>query len=391
MLASCLAYDACSFAQESTTSVQQLVRIQSQDIELPEDFMARVDGNKLQIALVDIGVIDSKPSTASMLVRLLNPNGEERVAIANSSGIAEFDDVKPNEMHAILVADENAHAAVPIMTVSTQQADRIGLTAKNVKLSLMPANRTEILASINRDLLPPSEPAGEVYASEAYRAKSTNPYRVQLQPDNRLLGRVIVADRDLAKQLRYAKLTFLKNNQVVARVDSDTADGAFEVPNIEPGIYGVIAAGPAGYASFAFDVLPAARRLPVAFNSDGIPVSTMQTDASNRLYVFLCPPKFVPTITDRLREIYRTPSGDAALPPGTDPSAAAAGSSMGANGFAGMGGYGGGGGFIGGGGGGGGGLFGRNLGGILGVAGLATVAGILAAEDDNQVTSPITP
>ncbi|MEQ1826872.1 MAG: hypothetical protein ABL921_13035, partial [Pirellula sp.] len=309
---SCWVLAPWALAQDEL-SAQYFVNMQSKDIELPEDFMARVDGNKLQVTLAALGAVESQPSTASLLVRLLNSKGDERVAVANSNGVAEFENVNANELHALLVADETSHAAIPIMTVSSMDADRRGLTSKNVKLPLMPANRREILASINRDILPPTGPAGELYGTSDYRAEKTNPYRVRLQSDGRLLGRVIVADRDLVERLRYAKLTFLRNNQVITRVDSDPDDGSFVVPSLAPGVYGVIAAGPAGYSSFAFDVLPAtARRVTVRNPNREIQVSMVQSDSSNQLYVFLCPPKLVPAITDRIREVYRQPSSDAA-------------------------------------------------------------------------------
>jgi uncharacterized membrane protein YgcG len=381
-------------AQEASRN-HVFIHLQSQDIELPEDFMARVDGNKLQVTLASLGAVESQPSTASMLVRLLNSKGEERVAIANSEGVAEFDNVNTNELHALLVADESYHAAIPIMTMSSKDADAQGLTSTSVSLSLMPANPTEILASINRDIVPSNEPAGELYASSDYRRLSASPYKVRLQKDGRLIGKVIVSDKELSEKLRYASLTFMRNNQAISRVSSNPADGSFVVPNLTPGVYGVIAAGPAGYASFAFDVLPASATVGRGRTDRETPVAFVQQNANDRLFVFLCPPKIVPTITDRIRQVYRlspkptdsVASGGAASN-ATGGAGAASGMSTG-SGF-GMGGYGGGGGFVGGGGGGG--IFGGNVGGILGIAGLATAAGILAADQSSdQPASPIIP
>ena len=359
-----------------------VVNIQGQDIELPEDFMVRVDGNKMQVALVSMGAISPQMSKSNLLVRLLNSNGQEKEAMTNMQGIATFTDVQPDELHAVVVVDEKAHVAVPLLTVSTQNAIKRKISTKPVRLPLIPANREEMLNSIARGLLPSSDLGGELYGVSDYKLQAVNPYSVRLQKDGNMLGRIIVADRDLAENLRYAKLTFLRDNQVVARTDSNPSDGSFNVVGLKPGVYGVIAAGPAGYSSFAFNILPAEKPARLGEGISGKPVSFVQTDPSeslaipsDRLFVFLCPPTLVPIISDRIRQAYGQPN-DAST--STQP---VSGLTMAGNG---------GGGSSGGGGSGGG------IGGIAAIAGLATVGVIAASNDSNNnseniVVSPIAP
>ena len=358
------------------------VNIQGKEIELPEDFMVRVDGNKMQVALVSIGAISPQMSKSNLLVRLLNSKGQEKEATTNLEGIATFLDVQPDELHALLVVDEKAHAAVPLLTVSTQNATLRKISSKQVSLPLMPANREEILGSITRGILPTSNPGGELYGTGDYKLQAVNPYSVRLQNDGNLLGKIVVADRELAENLRYAKLTFLRNNQVVARTDSNLSDGSFNVAGLVPGLYGVIAAGPAGYSSFAFDVLPSARQVQSGKSPSGKLVSFVQADPNERLFVFLCPPKLVPKITDRIREAYGQPNVPSTT---TQPVSGLTMAGNGGGGGFGGGGFGGGG--FGGGGGGG-------FGGLAAIAGLATVGAIAASNDNNSannVVSPITP
>ncbi len=377
---------ALTNAQDHSHFVSHFVKVQSQDIELPEDFMVRVDGNKLQVALVSLGAIDSKMSTSSVLVRLLNSNGDEKEARANNQGIVEFEGVQPDELHALLVVDEKAHAAVPLMTVGAQTAAKRKTTAKNIRLPLMPSNPQEIMASINRGILPNSNSqGGELYAASDYSLQSVNPYSVRLQRDGTLLGKVVVADRDLAEMLRYAKLTFLQNNKVVARTDSNPKDGSFSVAGFAPGLYGVIAAGPAGYASFAFDVLPPAKPAQLGEGILGRPVSFVQADSNEKLYVFLCPPKLVPKITDRCREVYGQPIADAAGVQPVSGLTVGNGAGLAAGGFGGGGGGFGGGGF----GGGGGGLGGGGLGGLLGIGGLIAVGVAASSNNKNAATTTV--
>lgn len=369
-----------------------VVNLQSKDVELPEDFLVKVDGDKLQVALISVGAIQGEISRAGLLVRLFDSGGEEKIATTNQRGIAEFSGVKADEMHALLVSDQTVHAALPLMTVSSQFANQNIIRTESFQLPIMLANPKEVLASINRDILPPTEPAGEVYSIGQFAPKSVDTYKVRLQNDGRLLGRIVVMDQDLAEKLRYANLTFLRDNQVVARTGSNLADGGFVVDGLKEGLHGVIAAGPAGYASFAFDVLPSANRQ--AFRGERSlvkPVSIDQAILNEKLYVCLCPPKLVPKIMDRIREAYAGPipvQTGLETPLGRGGSFASSASS--ASGTGGASGFGVGGGFGGSGFGNGGGLGGR---GFAGIVGLATVAGILAANNNDNVTiaSPITP
>ena len=375
-------------------AVTRLVKRQSQDIELPEDYMARVEGNKMQVSLVALGLDSGKLKTSNLLVSLLTSSGEERTATSDSLGNVTFD-IKTNEFDeaaAIVVASPDGHAVLPVIPTSTTIADSRNLPKKKFALPLMPVNRDEINASIIRGSLPSSnmgtgELEGTLYATEDYKLRSINPYAVRLQQDGNLLGRVVIIDQDLANDLRFAKLTFLRSNQVVARTDSDASDGSFNVPNLAVGTYGVIASGPAGYSAFSFEVLPASVSTPIGERILSRPVSFAQPDSNERLYVFLCPPKYVPKITERCREVYGQPLTDIA---GAQPVSGLTGGNgaglaggPGAGGFGG-GGYGGGSGF----GGGGGGGIGR-LGGLAAIAGLATV-GIIAATDDNN-NAPVSP
>ena len=377
--------------QSEIGAASRFVLLQGQDFELPEDFLVKVDGDKLQVALVSLGIHEKRTSTASMLVRLFDSNGEEKVAKTNNRGVAEFDGVKAGELHALLVADENVHAALPVMTVSAQLAKDNAITADQFRLPLMPANPKEILASINRDIPPSKGPAGELYVSSDYSPQSVTPYAVRLQSNGNLAGQVVVADRELAEKLRYAKLTFMRNNQVVGKTDSNPRDGSFSIDGLSEGVYGVIAAGPAGYSSFAFDVLPAIVKpeLPVE-GVFGKPVSFVQDDPNRKLYVFLCPPKLVPNITKRIRDSYGPQRDDGAIAAFPGGSGGGFGGGGGAGGFGG-GGFGGGGGGLGGGGGGifggGGGIGG--FGPLIGLAGVGAIAAVIA-NDNNDVVSPVT-
>ena len=364
-----------------------MVNAQSNKVDLPEDFLVRLEGNKLQVSLDSMGASDSNVS-ANVLVRLLDSNGIEKTAMSNQAGIAEFTNVMADQLHAIVVTDRDAHGVIPLMTVGEQNATANRVTSKLIHLPLITGNQAEILETINRDIPPNGSKLGTHFNLDNYRLQSPNLYQVQLQSDGSLAGHVVIADRDLSEKLRYARLTFFRNNQVVFKADSNVKDGSFSVDGLTTGVYGVVAAGPAGYTAFAFEVLPAADQ--PGFPGGNIlekPVSFAQPQPSKQLYVFLVPPSLVPKVTDRVREDYRQPAIDpiAGSPSSPVPNMALGGNNYGGGGFGG-GGFGGGSGGSGGGGGGG-------RGGIGGLAGLAGIAAVIANDFGNSsgVVSPITP
>ncbi len=362
----------------------KFLNAQGQEIELPEDFMVRVDGNKMEVALVAMGAINPQVPKSSLLVRLLNSSGKEKEATTDLQGIATFTDVQPDELHALLVVDEKVHAAVPLLTVSTENAVKRNIISKPISLPLAPVNRDEILGSLARGIVPSDDPGGKLFDNSEYKLQSVNPYSVRLQKDGSLPGKIVIADKELAENLRYAKLTFLRDNQVVARTDSNPSDGSFNVAGLKPGPYSVIAAGPAGYASYAFDVLPTEKQARLGESISGRPVSFVQADTNEKLFVFLCPPKLVPQITDRIWQAY----GQSNV--ASSPASAAPGLSMAGNSGVGVGSLGGGG-FAGGGFGGGGFGGGGIGGGALGIAGLAAVTAIVASNDNNKSSNVVSP
>ncbi len=366
---------------ESASQVR-FTAMQSQQVQLPEDFFVRVDSGRLEVALDTAGAIDTAGPRSNLLVHLINAAGLDRTATTNAQGIAEFDNVKADEHYAVVVATDAMHAAVPVIALSAETAKSKGISNASLRLPVTTPNKQEVLAALNRDIPPTAFDArGELFNVADYRTETLSSYRVQLQADGSMLGRVVVLDRDLADALRYAKLHFLRNNLVVYEADSDPVDGGFSLQGVTPGKYDVIAAGPAGYAAFAFEVLAGEEVAPApVVPPQERPVAFYQPPVgADRLCVCLIPPRMLGTTSRVIRDVY------------VDPSATPVGNPM-AGGYGGYGGFGGaGGGFGGGAGGGAGGMMGGGLG--AGLAGLAAMAAIVASDNDgnnnNAVVSPI--
>ncbi|MCY2973438.1 MAG: carboxypeptidase-like regulatory domain-containing protein [Planctomycetota bacterium] len=357
---------------------------QGEDVDLPEDFIARVEDGKLKVILESLGAQGQRSVRSNLLVSLLDEDGVKQVATTNSSGIAQFTNVRVDALHALLINDENFHAAIPILSVSPEKALEKNLVASDVRLAPMPADRDAILTSLASSSSPTSS-VGAVMGVGDFMPSSVSAYRVHLRKDGTLDGRVVVADRDLDRSQRYASITIFRDRQTVARATASAEDGSFGLPNLAVGAYGVIASGPAGYSAFEFEVLPASAALAMPKDRQDLPVSLQPPAASSKLYVFLIPPKLMVRVRDEITNAY----GVEPIPTNM-----AAGPTVG---FPGGGGFGGGGGGFGGGGGSGIGGGGFGGGGALAVAGIVAA---LATSGNNSTTStnqppvivsPITP
>jgi hypothetical protein len=359
----------------------------SRAIDLPEDFFVRIEGGSLQVALEVMAEGESQRSPANLAVRLIDQQGVEKTTLTDGLGFARFENVKADSLYAVVAADGSTgvHAAVAFMTAGDEMASRKGITASKLRLPLIAADRNEVVASISRDIPPTFALSGSFNGLDDYTVQGANLFRVRLHSDGKLNGRIVIADRGLSERLRYAKLTFFRGSQVVGRADASDIDGSFSVKDLSPGVHGVMAAGPAGYAVFAFDVLPAMLggnrgeniSRPVAF----------EARPSDTLFVFLVPPHLASTVTGVVRDTFRkptTPPNDSGVVPNN---AVAGGYGPMGPGF-GRSGFGGGG--VGGNGGGSGGS-GGGFGGFSGLGGIASVLAVALSDNSNStaVVSPI--
>lgn len=367
-------------AQEQLVNSSLNANLQSV-VELPEDFIVRVEDGRLRVVIESIGAMGQRSARSNLDVSLFDEDGVAQSATTNSSGIAEFKNVRVDALHAILVNDESFHAAVPVLTMSPSKAQEKNVVASSVRFAPILADRDVILTSVaNSGSL--NVGVGALLGVEDFRPAIFTEHRVQLAADGTLNGRIVVADRDLNGSQRYANVTIFQDRQPIARTTANAEDGSFALPNLAPGVYGVIASGPAGYTAFEFEVIPAGVDFAMPKDPNNLPVS-FTAQANSQLVVFLVPPKLMVGVRDSITNAYGN---------GATPSNMASGPMVGFPGASGMGGG------MGGGGSGGSGM----SGGGLGAGGALAVAGIVAAiatsesnssPNNNQppVVSPIAP
>ncbi|MGV3486692.1 MAG: hypothetical protein ACO1RT_19900 [Planctomycetaceae bacterium] len=379
---------------------QRLTAVATQDEPrtVPQDntaYFSRAD-RKVRFQLVKLSGGDEQ-MLAGTRVTVVGPTGQEAELTADEQGVATLDNAQPG-LHAMVVTGPKGHTAVP---VAFREADAPPAEVAQgdgqmtpVMLPLTDLNPKEVVRLTGSYLTPDmggsyedidSEFVGSGDVSQAFR------YRVRLGDEGTLDGQVYSLARS---QISVAGTNVLiyRGNQLVGRATANDI-GRFTIPNMVPGIYGLVAAGPAGYAAFAFEAYDAAT---VALTSGAQTLVSANTLAPGTILpVMLIPPAMMPAVLQQIRAaggffgLDGGFAGDGFVPP--VPGAGAA--PFGPGGF--------GGGFAGPGGGFGGGFGGTTggVGGLGGLLGLAAIGGITAAaieasDDDDEdffVPPPATP
>lgn len=322
---------------------------------------------------------------AGTALSVVSPDSTSTRYKVNEQGAVVFK-VEKSGLYALITSSPMGHAAFPVVIrIADQENQESSAATPTIMLPLLNLGPGEALRAVN-SFLPPTKSTlsdidtGLVASGEA---TLTIDFRVNLSDAGRLEGQVVTLMRDalVDQNLAGNNLLLYKDGELLARAISDSL-GRFAFEELKPGNYGIICAGPGGYAAFGFEaILP---MLSTALKSQETLVSALvqQPPASgpfssgNVLPIVPIPRPLVPGLPALLR------GNDQAQDPLAQPQSAFA--PVPGGGGAGVGG--GGGGF--GGGGAGGGMGGA--GGLLGLAGLGVAAAAAASDSNNDrvITNP---
>ena len=374
-----------------------------------------------------------------MFVSVITPNLERNRSRADSNGMVNLTNLVPglnilvvtgSTMHGVLpflVQDENAFDDAPQGNLSgkspfhftSRQASQLTanmqVDADGLPLMVLADTQGDrVLRLVDTYLANPGGvTAGEVadIDTEVKRGNQFS-YRVHLGRGGILYGQVfsLLREGTAGRTVADTNIIVFQNNRTVGRAISNEA-GEFELTGMQPGTYGLIAAGPAGYASLGFEALPPSEmvrngrdpehRFVTVIDDDeldlegdlDVPDDLFDEDLdedADVLPVICVPPPLVPPVIEAIRDDYarlaeRENVGE--LPGEIGPE----GTGFGFGGGAGLGGPGGG---LGGGG------AGSGVGGDFGsafVAAAAVAAAAAAADNDDsgitiaQPASPVLP
>ncbi len=382
-----------AYSEESTKAAGRrvtMVRLmQGEEIQLPGDFVAKLDGNKLKLALKSFAV-DSRDQSREMLVSLIEDDGTTRELPANENGEVIFENVKEGLAALVVATGQAAYLALPLFAESAPAGENL---ESPFEVSLATIDATTIRKQVHESGNA-KEQTGKPTLLTDYKRVAVNRFQVRLKNDGALLGHVLIPEVGFERSAGEVDLAFYQKGTLVG-VTRSAADGSFAIGGLIPGIHSVVASGPPGHAAFSFEVMAAeggvAKKNTRPHWLQGLLVSVqVDTVPADELAVLLIPPRMIPAVQRIVDRAYYPPTDqDAGAVPvvGGVAAAGAPAASYAAGGYAGYAG----GGFAGGGfgGGGGGGLGGiGGLGGLLGIAGLAVGVAALSNENEDQNNLP---
>jgi Carboxypeptidase regulatory-like domain len=296
---------------------------------------------------------------------------------SNQDGEFSFANVPPGYYSVVAEAD-NSFAAFGLAVLSQENGSHL---PGSVEIRVI-RPKGESLRRIIGTELPPTAVSGTIdgmvrdpIVQKRIFAKS---HRILSGDDGKIVGRL--STMGMAPELvdmSQMKTMLLRDGNEIDRSDV-SADGSFTFKNVEPGCYGLVAAGNRGVAAFAFCVLkPASDATAIRKSSDGkvfvMASGALQDTASSSLNVELADGSDVMSVQDTTSTKDEVVEDEAPFvaPPivGNGPGAGQV---------------------IGGGGGSGGGLGG--FGDLTGLAALAGIAAVIAdsSDDNNTIVSPVT-
>jgi hypothetical protein len=336
------------------------------------------DKNSITGSLVQLTAED-KQAVAGLPVALVKDGQVAYRALADQNGSFTFRDVEVGSYSLVARTNESIAA----FSLQVLDASNAHLTSEVEVRVVRPAG-TKVKEILRSQALPtyavvaPSAPMIEKDPLGESRTFSKSQW-VKANADGKLLGQLgsVGNGADMSDMQIYV----LKDGQEVAKARVEK-DGSFQVDGLKPGIYGFIAAGNSGFAATSFELVT--EKSVAAKSADGSRLVSIFGNACNHMNVEVVQCSEVVACEAPVQvveeSIVEAPIVEACGEMVIDECGAAPSCGCG-------------GGFGGGwGGGGGGGGIGGGWGAIAGIAGLATVAGILAAEDDNNdavVVSPI--
>ncbi len=293
---------------EPTTLVATV--LQDEPRKLPKDITAtltRAD-RSVRFELVKLSG-ESNQSLAGTTITVIDPNGESKRIKADEFGVATLEDATPG-LNAIVIGGKQGHGAIPMaVREASTDAPETGGPA-TLRLPLVDVKPKEVikLARSARNNQPEVDYSDidTNFVSTAGTSDSFG-YRVKLGSQNELNGQVMSLIRNGMSSADVAgtNVMLYSRNRLVGQAVADQR-GYFQIPNLAPVAYDLIAVGPGGYAAFAFEAYSAAEmsQTTSTANVTLVSTSTAQPVSGDLLPVVLIPPPMVKQVVASLERSY---------------------------------------------------------------------------------------
>ena len=262
------------FAATSSLLAQsgsRLVVMQDERPPLPEDNTVKIASSFDEVE-IRLASLVNKTEEFDLLaeVNVITPDLEKRKVTPDRDSKLKIDGLAEG-LHMVLAESTDAIACIPFYVdrLADQLVDDIAAADRQITVPMIDEG-----AKISRAALAVYGGRGgdsnSVLAQPRleYDTAKRHDYMVRVTADGRLLGKVITQSPN-SSTLSLAgnnSLFLLQGGKRIREARSDQS-GAFEFKDVTPGVYGVVASGPAGYTAFAFEAGDAS--LAMQTNSDG--------------------------------------------------------------------------------------------------------------------------
>ena len=199
----------------------------------------------------------SEPGT----VVVVKPDGTSSRLAVNSEGKVAFE--ADAGLHAAFFLSPSGHAAVPFVVRSGAEAGvKPGGVPARITVPTFELSMNRVSRASNSFLPPLSNRPVEQLLNypliHTGKIISSRLYHVNLAPGGTLQGQLfpLLTQEAFNRKVGGTNILIHRDGKLIARALVD-GSGRFEIPKLEEGTYGLIAAGTIGYAAFGFQAIAA--------------------------------------------------------------------------------------------------------------------------------------
>jgi len=222
--------------------------------------MATETSPRVEVLLTGLPENISEGSDAGSVI-VVKPDGTSNKLAVSSEGKVAFE--ADAGLHAAFFLSPSGHAAVPFVVRSGAE---VGATAGALPARITVPTFDLAMSRVSRasnSFLPPlsNRPVEQLLDHPLIHTGkiiSSRSYRVNLAPGGILQGQLfpLLTQEVFNRKVGGTNILIHRDGTLVARALVD-GSGRFEIPNLEEGTYGLIAAGTVGYAAFGFEAIAA--------------------------------------------------------------------------------------------------------------------------------------
>lgn len=286
---------AFSAINGTTAEPERFVMMQNEVAPLPKDNTVSIASSfdEIEFRLASLGADPASfdalaSSNDDVKLSIVTPVREKK-DVSKQDGSYRVDGLTEG-LHLVMAESAKALACIPfyVKRVSGGLGDETDDADRKITVPLIAqgAPTSKAIAGVFASTSSGSQTDN---ASMDFDVAERHNYMVRVTPDGRLLGQVITRGPG-TNRLQLAannNLFLLKDGIRIKESKSDQA-GRFQFNGVAPGVYGIVAAGPAGYTAFAFEAGEATVAANSQLSSQGFVIQ--DAGKSSVLPVVLVPP-----------------------------------------------------------------------------------------------------